>query len=310
MTQEELDNLIHHQVRLRGLYTGVSRRLEDAIESLRDEIIKRMEATKDLSSPRSRGALIRAVNKLIDERFDEYGGHLTEELEAIAKHEKSFAQKSAENLGLTGAVSLTSKLISSIIGSKPKNGEMLDEMVSGMSGSLKRRLRQQIRIGAVDGEDLNGIAERIKNETLKTVAHSGTIIRTAGEDVTERVRAEVYHQAGAKYFQLAVVLDSRTSPYCRSLNTRKVYRYDDPYAPFPPFHPNCRTLRIPLLTNKPIPLDTFSEWLARQSKTKQREILGKGRYELYQKGVAIEKFVDQNNHVITLERLRELEGIN
>lgn len=50
---------------------------------------------------------------------------------------------------------------------------------------------------------------------------------------------------------------------------------------------------------------TFEDWFAQQSDTRQREILGAGRYELYKSGkISFGDLVDQNGRGLTLEEIK------
>ena len=58
-------------------------------------------------------------------------------------------------------------------------------------------------------------------------------------------------------------------------------------------HPDCRCFVIPILEGEPLPeMQTGEEWLAAQPEAYQKEILGPGRFELYQNGMPLIDMVD------------------
>jgi hypothetical protein len=88
-------------------------------------------------------------------------------------------------------------------------------------------------------------------------------------------------------------------------------------APHLPQHRLCRCLVTPEVKglegfdeddqrasmDGPVPASTsYSDWLAKQDAETQQDILGKSRFELYQAGTPITKFVD-NGHILTLKEL-------
>jgi hypothetical protein len=59
----------------------------------------------------------------------------------------------------------------------------------------------------------------------------------------------------------------------------------------------------------PVPSKTnYSDWLARQSETVQREILGPARYAAYKNGMKISSFVSGTD-ILTLKQLMKKEGL-
>jgi len=146
-------------------------------------------------------------------------------------------------------------------------------------------------------------------------------------------------------YEIVAVLDQRTTPLCRGYDglqytlkykpippNRKKY----PRAGGPPFHFNCRTVLVPItktfeelseggnltkqqrkdfdkLTNAeraalggPIEqTKNYDQWLRKQSKARQIQVLGPKRWEIWKKrGLTMAQMLDQRGNTLTIEQLK------
>jgi len=129
-------------------------------------------------------------------------------------------------------------------------------------------------------------------------------------------------------------LDSRTSAICRSLDGKE-FKYGD--GPLPPVHFNCRSTTIPIVDYRTLGLrppeeiigparraseggqvsaDTnYGQWLQRQSKEYQAEVLGKSRLPYFEKlskelgpQQALARFVREDGSEVSLKQLQQRYG--
>ena len=133
-------------------------------------------------------------------------------------------------------------------------------------------------------------------------------------------------------YQLVAVLDRRTTTICLNLDG-KVWYWGHPELStltspeMPPFHHNCRTTISPII-NKSLSNGTTSkdtkdyvdggevgrmtgeEWFEKQSKLTKKEILGAGRYYMYEKGnVKLSDLITKDNQILTIEQLKEADKL-
>ncbi|QTP59540.1 minor capsid protein [Billgrantia antri] len=307
-TKEKLDKQIRHSIYLRGQFTRISNELNVIIDELVAKIYRELEKTKNLASPRGINAVIKRVDVLIEGVFKEYESQLTEQMQELGEYESEYSAKSNEERGLGGSA-LAAGVVAALVSEQAIYGKLASEWVSEQADTMRKSFRQELRIGAGAGESKRQIQERLDTAVKERAKQqSGNAIRTIGEGVTTGVKLETAKKSKAKYYQLSVVLDSRTSKICSAIDTSKVYSLSDPTAPRPPFHPNCRTQIIELESDEPVEQQSYSSFLERQTEQEKRKLLGPGRYALYKKGMKITQFVDENNHVLTLAELRELEN--
>lgn len=294
---------------MRGQATRISNELLEYLDSLRKELVRKIQEAPALNNPRHMAGLFREVDSLIDDIYGDYQRGLTDKLIALADYESEYVKGYVLNaVGEDAAkmVSLSQTRLKSIVLDDPFDGKILREWISDQQDGLKSRVRQQIRLGVGAGEGADKLAKRVFDEGYdKAKRHAVALARTATNHISNTANYESFKQAGVRKYQISAILDSRTTKICASMDG-KIFSYDDETAPRPPFHPNCRTIIVPVFGETRVK-KTYGQWFKEQPESEKRKILGSARYELYKKGMKIEKFVDENQHVLTLDELRTIE---
>ena len=104
--------------------------------------------------------------------------------------------------------------------------------------------------------------------TKQNVAIIATALQHISAKVQEAVMSPLFNQD-----QWVSVMDSKTTAICRSRNGN-VYPSDE--GPWPPAHWNCRSKRIPLMSDSTLEdlPDTFGEWAGGQPEEFLSDALG------------------------------------
>jgi SPP1 gp7 family putative phage head morphogenesis protein len=163
-----------------------------------------------------------------------------------------------------------------------------------------------------------------------------TVVRTSIQQVANAASTQVYQANGdiTKKYRYLATLDSRTSAICRSLDGKE-FKYGE--GPMPPVHFNCRSTTIPIVDYRALGLrppeevigparraaeggqvsaDTnYGQWLQRQSKEYQAEVLGKSRLPYFEKlskelgpQQALARFVREDGSEVSLKQLQQRYG--
>lgn len=232
------------------------------------------------------------------------------------------------------------------------NGEVVTKAFRGLAVDQAERFSQVVRNGLLTGEPTPDIVRRLignlefgeKAKSVRQLAQAGgeltkvannqinAIVRTSINQVSNAASQQVYevNQDITNKYRYVATLDSRTSAICRALDGRQ-FEYGK--GPTPPQHFNCRSTTVPVIdyealgfppppggrrasADGQVPADmTYGEWLAKQSKAQQEEILGKGRapyFEIlsrkYGPKDAIAKFVRDDGSELTLQQLQKRYG--
>lgn len=160
------------------------------------------------------------------------------------------------------------------------------------------------------------------------------LVRTSVQQVANEARLEMYRKNDdiIDKIQWVATLDSRTTPMCRARDGLLYTLDGEPightyeFNGGPPIHWACRSTTVPVTkTWKELGLDApelkstrasadgqvpdtvrYEDWLAKQSPSVQKDILGPGRFELYQSGkIGFSDLVDQRGNPLTLAQIRE-----
>lgn len=200
-------------------------------------------------------------------------------------------------------------------------GDWWQRQRTTMTGEVKRA----IQMGIIEGKGPRDIVRRILPERdqmdpavwRRARNEASTLVRTTVNAVQNDAALTSYKAAGPEItdeYRLIAVRDSRTSAICRAID-QKVFRYDDPRAPRPPLHMNCRTTEVPVLKpamvkslgmqERKLTMQTYDDWLRSQSTSRQNSILGPTRAEWYRAGkMSLADAIDTDHRVLTLEQLR------
>ena len=246
----------------------------------------------------------------------------------------------------TGAFNLTAAQGATIT---LPNGEVVTKAFRGLATSQAERFSQVVRNGLLTGEPTPAIARRLIGQlefgqeamTPRQLAAAGgeltkmannqvrTIVRTSINQVSNAASQQVYeaNQDITSKYRYVATLDGRTSSRCRALDGRE---FDYGRGPMPPQHFNCRSTTVPVIDYKglgiPPPPEgrraaaggmvpagtTYGEWLAKQPKDQQSEILGAGKVDYFRRlsdkygpKDAIARMVRDDGSELTLTELRE-----
>lgn len=231
--------------------------------------------------------------------------------------------------------------ISNAITLQPFEGALFNQWVSSLVLSDRNRVERTITRGVASGMSIDDILRSVvgtrragySDGILSTTrSQAEALIRTTTTHVFNSAR-ELFYLANQRYFSFLrweSILDAKTSAICRSrdgaltpigvnalpLGSRALY----PPDARPPAHFNCRSIMVAFLDNQsslfggtdrqseigPVPRQvTYNEWLRRQPRAFQEEVLGKTRAALFRKGgLTMNSFVDRRGNELTLNQLR------
>lgn len=262
--------------------------------------------------------MLAAVRAAQREGYAVVGKTLTADLAELAVYEAEFqasALSSVEGLGsrAPGAAELRAAAFS-----RPFQGRVLREWISDLEAGARSRVRDAIRMGFVEGESVDQMVRRIRgtaaNKFTDGVMNIGrrgaeALVRTAVTHVASAAKEEFFRQNAEMFrgVQWSSVLDSRTTPVCRSRDG-KIWPVGE--GPRPPAHVRCRSTVIAVLKGQSAPqAETYSDWFSRQDRATQDDILGPTRGRLYREGgLTMDQFVDRSGRELTLDQLRARES--
>jgi SPP1 gp7 family putative phage head morphogenesis protein len=237
-----------------------------------------------------------------------------------------------------GIATSQAEQFSQVVRSGLLSGETTPAIAKRLIGSLQRS-EDRLRFG----EPATTRGQRRAAGIKETIAAGGqstamadnqilALVRTSINQVANAASQQVYeaNQDITQKYRYIATLDSRTSSICRALDGRE-FEYGK--GPMPPQHFNCRSTTVPVIDYKALGFTpppegkrasmggqvpagtTYGEWLAKQSKETQAEILGSGKVPYFNRLArqygpkdAIAKLVRDDGSELTLSQLQKRYG--
>jgi SPP1 gp7 family putative phage head morphogenesis protein len=252
------DALLRHQIGLLRYSGGIRKKINALLDATEDEIagaiLKKLDTNTGLNMKKlndlmkvvqnSRAMAMKDVIKLWEK-----------ELKALVNEEAAIQSGITAVVApvVTTAVLPSPELLAALVAETPIQGKTLREWGKGLSNADIARIKQQIMMGMVLGEDSRQIARRVVGTQRTKGADGATQLTRRQADAITRTAIMTMAGAARRAFFLAnpdlfdreryvATLDARTTPLCRSLDGNV---YAVATGPYPPLHMNCRSIRIP-----------------------------------------------------------------
>ncbi|MBS6051291.1 MAG: minor capsid protein [Haemophilus haemolyticus] len=280
--------------------------------------------------------LLKEVKELVTETYNNISDYSSSELNALLPIETVATYKiynAAFKFDLFSPV--PEYKIKAIKSTVIVAGSPLNDWWAKQGADVTFKFSSMIRQGMLDGKQTSLLITETKELLQISRRHAETLVRTAVMKVHDKAQ-EVLRDANAdiiKGEQHISTLDLRTSDICRARDgklwnlDKKPIGHNLPYQR-PPLHPNCRsTLRLVTKSWRELGLDAddvpestrasmdgqvkdnlnYEDWLKSKTTEQQDEVLGKGKADLWRKGIiTFRDMIDQSGRPLTLKELKEL----
>lgn len=138
------------------------------------------------------------------------------------------------------------------------SGKNYSDRVWKNNTAFCKRLQRTIEVGCMTGMTLHDMEERLLEDCIGADSDSGQrycasrLIRTEVNHFSNQGFLEGYKAAGIIRYRFMATLDLRTSAVCRQLDG-KTFLVEDaqPGKNVPPMHPFCRSITVPVVSNRP-----------------------------------------------------------
>lgn len=241
------------------------------------------------------------------------------------------------------SVGMSEQTLKSIASNVLIQGAPSSEWWAKQSVSMNSNFKNLIRQSMLSGETTQEITRKVRGSRslgykdgimFSSKRNAEALVRTSVQTVANESRLKTFESNDdiVKGIEWHATLDSRTTPICQFLdgkqwdNNRKPighkYKFTGPTA-----HWNCRSTQVAVLKSweelgakgkfKEIPESTrssmdgqvsaklgYEDWLKSKPKAFQVEVLGRGKWDLWQKGkVGFKDLVDQSGNAVSLDDL-------
>ncbi len=336
--------LTRHAVMVERLKSGEVAKFAPFLREIDRRI--RETLTRDGLTQFQRGrleAMLAEIDAMLAEVLGRYSRQLQLGLREFAEYEAAFAARTLETTGVMVTVP-TVGLVAAAAFAAPlqvkgaAGGQLLAPFIAKWTQAEREAVTGAIRMAVAQGQTVQETVQAIRGTRAAgykdgllatTTRHAEAVTRTAVAHVGDVSRLETYRANAdiVKGEQWSATLDGRTTDVCRSLDG-KVFELDK--GPRPPAHINCRSVRIPVLTDEfafltkgeqrsskdgPVPANvTYYGWLKSQPAAFQDSVLGPARAKLFRDGgLSADRFaalqLDRQFRPLTLDEMRRLEPL-
>jgi len=335
LTDDILDATTRHSVYLERYKARVVRDIIRLVNETEAGIVtETLRYELEGMSKRDLGRLIKRIERRIKQGYEPVTALLDAEVEGLAAYEGEWQRdlfRSVVPVELDWTSPAPEQLYAATH-ARPFQGRLLKEWYKGLPDATFRRVREVIRMGYVDGKTTEQIVREIRGTRTtsgimdQSRRGANAAVRTALAHTANVARNEVYraNRKLIKGVEWVSTLDGRTSAICRARDG-KMWPVDS--GPRPPAHPNCRSSTIPVVksyrqlglkgTDKGTRASmngqvsgelNYDQWLRKQPKAFQDEVLGVSKAKLFRDGLTVDKFVDRAGNELTLDQLKAREG--
>lgn len=325
------DATLRHQINLEQFAVRATDRvLRNLSESDRRIVALLLQnQLEDVSEGRRRlrlESVIRRIRDINAESRVEVSAALRDETTALGEEERDFNELLLVPFFLLlynrrpvipGAGSVRSAVLTTPYRGTRRNFAAQRQHVQEFFRIRHQRIADELRLGFAAGEETTATVRRLRERRTGTFAQQrrelGAISRssfTAAAAAASSKVAEENEEVISERWD--TTLDGRACLVCAS---RHGLQFPVGEGPYPPAHPNCRCVRRKVLRDGgAVDIDSFDEWLRRQPRAVQEQVLGKTRFRLFRAGkLSVRRFVDRpdvdtgsvsGNHIFTIAELR------
>lgn len=343
MNQNErlLDASIGHAVDIQTYGTTLVRRVIALLNRVDPDLVAqvvraRESLPEDSFTVQRLDALLASVRRLNSQSYQQAYGLVERELEELADLEVTWQTAQIAQAPGVAMAAVDSEQVAAAALSRPFQGRLLREWMSGLEAEKAATIRDAIRIGYIEGQTTDQIVRRIRGTKSAGYAdglleinrkNAQSIVLTAVNH-TSNFAANAVYEANAdvvKAVKYSAVLDTRTTPVCRGRDGN-LYPLGAK-RPSLPAHIRCRSNYVPVLKSfremgidaddftatqrasmdGQVPGDlTYNDWLKRQSAARQDEVLGVTKAKLFRTGeLTLDRFIARDGAELTLAQLRQ-----
>jgi hypothetical protein len=286
-------------------------------------------------------ALLSSVRALNAQAYGQIDRELTSELRQFVEYEAGFQYELFHStippqiIVRVAIAPVEVQQVFTAAYSQPFQGRLLREWTASQEAARMVRIRDAVRIGYVENQTVPEIVRRIRGTRVNGYADGLVELDMAG---VTRDRFLAANDDIVKAVLWVSTLDSRTSELCRvrdglkyTAETHKPIGHKVPWLGGPGrLHHQCRSTSTPVLKSwselgvalpeldtgtrasmdGQVPADqTYSQWLAKQSASRQDEILGPTRGKLLRDGgLTVDKFSNERGKWLTLDELKQRDA--
>ncbi len=256
-----------HDVAVNRFATTLSKKTIPFLKQSNDFVVSLLAKNwNTTTSKRKRDSIISIINSQLSDVYSEMDSILYDQFNEFALAEMDFTVKSIQEVLQPDLIMLPiedQKLLAAISNEPLAISEQAidyDAYVASIGKASIDRINNFIGFGYAQGLTLQQMVNGIQGTKKlgykdglleKDKINAERVVRTSVNHISNQAKLSLYKQNSeiVEGYRIIATLDTRTSTICKGLD-QTVVMPDDEYKPYPPFHPNCRTVVIAEIKDK------------------------------------------------------------
>lgn len=173
------------------------------------------------------------------------------------------------------------------------------DIIPQLDSRIKKTTENTLKLAYLTKEPTESISERLERQYKRYENYIETDLMTMNTAIFRNTDYQIFKE-NRQMVRYSAVLDFHTCLNCAS-NSGLLFKITE--APILPVHDRCRCFLVPAEINQDS-ISGFSDWIESLSDPEKEKYLGKGRYELYKKGVKTSSFVN-DGRIIPISELED-----
>lgn len=281
----EFSDFIKHQADAEYFGNWIISEFKELYREKYDEILNEINSIPLISSKEKLLILQECIEAAYLDLEKKAEKKLDEDIEQIIETEKSWLVSYMAKIGILYTVSNSLAKNVKFMPIAEKNS--YKEIIPQMNSRIKRATKNVLKIAYLTKEPSENITERLERNYKRYENYIETDLMTMNSAIFRNTDYQIFRENN-QTVRYSAILDFHTCLNCAS-NSGIIYKITE--APILPMHERCRCFLVPVEI-KQDGISNFSEWIESLSESDKRKYLGKGRFELYKKGIKPESFVN------------------
>ena len=306
------DRIIALHLRLDGLALGVARDMGQDVNVLFASLVGRLADARRKGAEVDPGLVATLRSELAKHGATLTGDltlKMTDALDAVLKVSPIALAEGFEDEGEDPSPVLAQTGGLGAVLGFAQDGRTWPEWTARMAQRSGQRAGSDVSLSPDPNEErtpIDQIGARLERTRGILTTALSALAATAVVHVANRARAFMLRRSRPfRFWTFDAVLDTRTSAICRGLSGT-IHRFDDPGAPYPPRHPNCRSIVMPIRDPaEGLIRQNYEEWLRDQPRATQLGVLGPRRFTAWRRGLPLSDMATAERP-ITVRELRTL----
>jgi len=334
VSDDLLDTLTRHQIFIQRLASGQANTVGLELDKLIKEVELKLEGDLTDFQQFRYQRILDDLKLYAAEIYQEVGESTEDFANNFIQYESDFStaaftQATGVDFDLPNPVQLRSAYLTDVMALQAgRSAKSFGQLLSSFSQQAQGQFLQVLRDGFALGRTSQQIVSEINNHISLKKDQVKTLIRTGTNhlSVQARNRTLMENKDLLDGYEWVATLDSRTTFICMSRDGL-IYPISNnsDKSPKPPAHFGCRSTIVPKV-KKEFELEgdgqrpaigssgrgvvsgklNYEQWLRKQSKEFQIEVLGKERQRLFaQQRLPLSRFIDSDGRTLTLQELRD-----